>query len=226
MSNRTLHRKIDTRNRFCRTSSLVRRSGMRGLGSARHEVPGSRRLHAGGPSTNRSKMTARARQVLVASLVDGAAPRVHSLPADTAVLLERGFSAEIRPDGREPVSYDYDRVSPQSPWKVLLGAYIREWAMCARLDGTVRRHVRDCETWRRGRAPLSRAAACGRITADVSAAGRGVQQGDGHSLRGPGLGRAAALSRNVELSLLRPGALPIVVDVRTVPRRVQYARGA
>jgi hypothetical protein len=78
-------------------------------------------------------MTARARQVLVASLVDGAAPRVHSLPADTAVLLERGFSAEIRPDGREPVSYDYDRVSPQSPWKVLLGAYIREWAMCARL---------------------------------------------------------------------------------------------
>src|SRR4051794_35222806 len=133
MSNRTLHRKIDTRNRFCRTSSLVRRSGMRGLGSARHEVPGSRRLHAGGPSTNRSKMTARARQVLVASLVDGAAPHVHSLPADTAVLLERGFSAEIRPDGREPVSYDYDRVSPQSPWKVLLGAYIREWAMCARL---------------------------------------------------------------------------------------------
>jgi len=40
-------------------------------------------------------------------------------------LRERGFSAAISPDGREPFSYDYDRVSRSSPWKVLPGRYTR-----------------------------------------------------------------------------------------------------
>ena len=42
----------------------------------------------------------------------------------------RGFSAERTPDGREPFAYDYERVSPQSPWKVLPGRYTRS-ATCA-----------------------------------------------------------------------------------------------
>ena len=40
-------------------------------------------------------------------------------------LRERGFSAEVSPDGREPFSYDYDRVSVLSPWKVFPGRYTR-----------------------------------------------------------------------------------------------------
>ncbi len=38
----------------------------------------------------------------------------------------RGFSEEISPDGREPFSYDYDRVTRVSPWKVMTGSYTRE----------------------------------------------------------------------------------------------------
>ena len=37
----------------------------------------------------------------------------------------RGFSAEVTPDGREPFVYDYERVSGESPWKVLPGRYTR-----------------------------------------------------------------------------------------------------
>jgi hypothetical protein len=40
-------------------------------------------------------------------------------------LRERGFSAPVTPDGREPFSYDYGRVSRVSPWKVLPGRYTR-----------------------------------------------------------------------------------------------------
>src|SRR5439155_8511643 len=42
-----------------------------------------------------------------------------------ANLVERGFSATVSPDGREPFSYDYDRVSALSPWKALPGRYTR-----------------------------------------------------------------------------------------------------
>jgi len=42
-----------------------------------------------------------------------------------ADLRERGFSAEVSPDGREPASYDYARVSWASPWKVMPGRYTR-----------------------------------------------------------------------------------------------------
>lgn len=51
-------------------------------------------------------------------------PRVTSLPA-AADLRERGFSAELRPDGREPLTYDYQRVSTLSPWKTMIGRYTR-----------------------------------------------------------------------------------------------------
>ena len=44
----------------------------------------------------------------------------------TAALRSRGFSAELRPEGTEPVVYDYSRVTAHSPWKVMTGRYTRE----------------------------------------------------------------------------------------------------
>ena len=44
----------------------------------------------------------------------------------SAVLRWRGFSAETTPDGREPYSYDYDRVSTMAIWKTMTGRYTRE----------------------------------------------------------------------------------------------------
>ena len=38
----------------------------------------------------------------------------------------RGYSRETSPDGREPYGYDYERVSADSPWKVMTGRYTRE----------------------------------------------------------------------------------------------------
>ncbi len=43
----------------------------------------------------------------------------------SATLRERGFSAEVRPDGEDPPGYDYTRVSAQSPWKTFAGSYTR-----------------------------------------------------------------------------------------------------
>jgi hypothetical protein len=40
-----------------------------------------------------------------------------------ATLSERGFSAQVSPDGKEPYSYAYERVSWDSPWKVFPGRY-------------------------------------------------------------------------------------------------------
>lgn len=65
-------------------------------------------------------------QALVADAGAGAdAPRVERLEASPATLRERGFSAEVTPDGREPFSYDYARVSAASPWKAFTGRYTR-----------------------------------------------------------------------------------------------------
>jgi len=51
---------------------------------------------------------------------------VARLDPAAAQLRWRGFSAEVRPEGREPVSYDYDRVSRVLPWKTMPGRYTRE----------------------------------------------------------------------------------------------------
>jgi tetratricopeptide (TPR) repeat protein len=56
---------------------------------------------------------------------DGRAAReVTRLEPASADLQWRGFSAESTPD--EPYRYDYARVSPFSPWKVMPGRYTRE----------------------------------------------------------------------------------------------------
>ena len=63
------------------------------------------------------------------------------LDAASAVLRWRGFSAETRPDGREPASYDYDRVEPHAPWKLMPGRYTREGDVTALLAATDDRFV-------------------------------------------------------------------------------------
>ena len=52
--------------------------------------------------------------------------RLTRLDPASADLRWRGFSAEVSPDGREPFSYDYARVSTDSPWKNFPGRYTRE----------------------------------------------------------------------------------------------------
>jgi Tfp pilus assembly protein PilF len=65
-------------------------------------------------------------QILVATS-DGNSPmQVRRLDPVRAELRWRGFSDEVSPDSREPFSYDYQRVSFTSPWKVMTGHYTRE----------------------------------------------------------------------------------------------------
>ncbi len=56
------------------------------------------------------------------------ADRIESLTVEptAARLTSRGFSAEVRPDGRDPASYEYQRVTSRSPWKTMIGAYTRD----------------------------------------------------------------------------------------------------
>ena len=48
------------------------------------------------------------------------------LDPSIAELRWRGFSLEHSPDGRQPLGYDYTKVSFTSPWKVMTGRYTRE----------------------------------------------------------------------------------------------------
>jgi hypothetical protein len=76
-------------------------------------------------------------QVRVGTKVDTAGfARTVMLPL-RAELHERGFSAEVRPDGREPLTYDYQHVSTGSTWKTMTGRYTRPGdvrALLARTD--------------------------------------------------------------------------------------------
>jgi hypothetical protein len=76
-------------------------------------------------------------QILVASPVTAGPPRLTRLDPVRADLHWRGYSAEVTPDGREPFGYDYERVSPTSMWKTLVGRYTRE--------GDVRRLLRGVD---------------------------------------------------------------------------------
>lgn len=53
----------------------------------------------------------------------------------------RGFSAAIAPDDAGPLTYDYDRASPQSPWKTMPGLYTREGDVTPLLTSTDDRFV-------------------------------------------------------------------------------------
>jgi len=64
-------------------------------------------------------------QILVATAARPDRLLVDRLDPRSAVVRERGFSRVIKPDGREPETYDYARVLPTSPWKVMTGRYTR-----------------------------------------------------------------------------------------------------
>ena len=76
-------------------------------------------------------------QILVAETDKASKIQRTTLDPTLADLRWRGFSAEVMPDGREPILYDYERVSTISPWKVFPGRYTREGdvrALLARTD--------------------------------------------------------------------------------------------
>src|SRR5436190_255801 len=52
--------------------------------------------------------------------------RVERMDPMRAQLRWRGFSAEVRPGGTQPSTYEYDRVTTESPWKTMVGRYTRE----------------------------------------------------------------------------------------------------
>jgi tetratricopeptide (TPR) repeat protein len=65
-------------------------------------------------------------RIQVGTEADDNVTRLTRLDPASATLRWRGFSAEVTPDGREPLSYDYARVSSESPWKNFPGRYTRE----------------------------------------------------------------------------------------------------
>lgn len=65
-------------------------------------------------------------QILVDTSSGNAQVQMMKLDPLKADLRWRGYSREVTPDGREPFSYDYEKVSFTSPWKVVPGRYTRE----------------------------------------------------------------------------------------------------
>jgi hypothetical protein len=65
-------------------------------------------------------------QIRVATARPDAGTVVARLEARVADLRWRGFSTESADHAGEPYTYNYDRVSPVSPWKELPGRYTRE----------------------------------------------------------------------------------------------------
>jgi hypothetical protein len=65
-------------------------------------------------------------QILVANRAAQFPMQLTRLDPSAADLRWRGFSLEHSPDGRQPMTYDYRKVSFTSPWKVMTGRYTRE----------------------------------------------------------------------------------------------------
>jgi Tfp pilus assembly protein PilF len=63
---------------------------------------------------------------ILAGRVEPSPVRLTRRRPDAADHRRRGFSAAVSPDGRDPVGFDYTRVSATAPWKVPAGAYTRE----------------------------------------------------------------------------------------------------
>lgn len=64
-------------------------------------------------------------QIQVGDTVAADGYAVKTADPRSATLRERGFSAEVRPDGQDPPGYDYARVSQDSPWKAFTGSFTR-----------------------------------------------------------------------------------------------------
>jgi tetratricopeptide (TPR) repeat protein len=65
-------------------------------------------------------------RILVATSAPADGLRIARIDQQAATLVSRGFSAIVRPDSKEPESYDYQRVTTVSPWKTMPGRYTRE----------------------------------------------------------------------------------------------------
>jgi tetratricopeptide (TPR) repeat protein len=65
-------------------------------------------------------------QILVDTSSGNFPTRLTFLAPSIADLRWRGFSREYSPDGSEPMTYDYRKISFTSPWKVMTGRYTRE----------------------------------------------------------------------------------------------------
>lgn len=65
-------------------------------------------------------------QILVDTSEGNFPAQLTRLDPSVADLRWRGFSLEHSPDGQQPMSYDYKKVSFTSPWKVMTGRYTRE----------------------------------------------------------------------------------------------------
>jgi hypothetical protein len=65
-------------------------------------------------------------QILVDALARDYPVQMTRLYPLQARLRWRGYSEEVSPDGRQPLSYNYQRVSFTAPWKVMVGRYTRE----------------------------------------------------------------------------------------------------
>ncbi|HEY7783109.1 MAG TPA: FG-GAP-like repeat-containing protein [Pyrinomonadaceae bacterium] len=65
-------------------------------------------------------------QILVDTSAGNFPVRMTPLEPSIADLRWRGFSHEWSVDGRQPLGYDYEKVSFTSPWKVMTGRYTRE----------------------------------------------------------------------------------------------------
>jgi hypothetical protein len=65
-------------------------------------------------------------RILVATSAWADGLRMVRIDPLTATLGSRGFSVVVKPDGKEPESYDYARASAASPWKAMPGRYTRE----------------------------------------------------------------------------------------------------
>jgi tetratricopeptide (TPR) repeat protein len=63
-------------------------------------------------------------QIEVASRAADVVPVITRAPATVAALRWRGFSEAVSP--QEPLTFDYAKVTPQSPWKQMPGRYTRE----------------------------------------------------------------------------------------------------
>ena len=65
-------------------------------------------------------------QVLVDTSDEDPPVQMTRLDPVSADLHWRGYSAQVSLDGREPYGYDYSRVTPMAPWKLMPGRYTRE----------------------------------------------------------------------------------------------------
>ncbi len=65
-------------------------------------------------------------QILVDTSAGNFPTQLTRLTPFVADLRWRGFSLEYSPDTRQPMTYDFKKISFTSPWKVMTGRYTRE----------------------------------------------------------------------------------------------------